>query len=133
MPDRCVRQLGWVQRIPRLRPLRAGEDHRPWISKAYLVTFPVHIAEDQWLEFPEGHIIPTGTPVPEGEDGAAAIDYIDWYQRHSHPRLLIADDAPFIIPARSNGEYVSLLLSIRIFRIFNKLLIFCVMTVGASL
>ena len=108
MPGRSVRQLGFVQTIPHpiSRPRKAM---RPWKSALYRVEHSVVNAADAWIQFPQTHILQINQNMASTDDPAACdAQYIEWYYRHSHPRLLNTDDPDAeVIPSRGNSEYVS--------------------------
>ncbi|XP_050236021.1 protein MAIN-LIKE 1-like isoform X2 [Mercurialis annua] len=106
MPSRVLRQLGYVQNIPPpiLRPMKAV---RSWRSLKYAVEMPDVVASDSWRTFPYSYILPFTcfervTVIP----GACVPQYMEWYARYSHPRLLNIDvAAPRSRPSRSNNDY----------------------------
>ncbi|XP_050213092.1 protein MAIN-LIKE 1-like [Mercurialis annua] len=105
MPSRVLRQLGYVQTVPLpiCRPIRAV---RSWKSLKYSVDMSVTIAVDMWNAFPtmyklalmgfeEAHVIAGGWHQA----------YLDWFERHSHSRVLPGRDLPRTHPPRSNNDY----------------------------
>lgn len=106
MPYRCVRQLGYVQCVPRsiTRPLQC---HRPWKPVGYNVKYDGRAANEDWESFPLMHMLILSQLQPSGLDrGACDPAYLTWYSRHSHPRFY-PDRAPRSVPPRSNSNYVS--------------------------
>ena len=113
MPGRVLRQIGYVQNIPIpiLRPVRAS---RPWkcVNK-YVVEFPEILAMDQWTSFPVSGSLHLNMLQRATEDPAACDPrYLEWYIKHSHPRLLCnsmgeGDGDDMECPPRANSTYVS--------------------------
>ena len=118
MPDRVVRQLGYVQTIPTpiLVPM---SHHRSWDARGYTVHLHGHVIENEWAWFPRFNILPPPlTPVPADQPWATSPDYIDWFIRVSHPRLILRGDVP-AVPLRANSEYVR---NVLFFKILDCLL-----------
>ncbi|XP_065864128.1 protein MAINTENANCE OF MERISTEMS-like isoform X2 [Euphorbia lathyris] len=104
MPGRCLRQLGYVQTIPRpiLRPSKAV---RPWSSLRYRVEVPPVMAQDCWDSFPEAAVLTLSRFTPARIPSACEDQYMHWYTRHSHPHLLQEITAPApTVHTRSNSE-----------------------------
>ncbi|XP_021754350.1 protein MAIN-LIKE 1-like [Chenopodium quinoa] len=88
MPQRCLRQLGYVQVVPP-PPAWPSKAVRSASLKEYVVQWPASMI-GTWEQFPMVARIwieqlqrpPTGV--------AAMCDqhYMEWYNRHSHPRLI---------------------------------------------
>ena len=73
MPDRVVRQLGYVQTIaaPILVPM---SQHRPWIPRGYTVQFHGSVIANGWARFPRFNILPPPlTPVPADQPWATSL------------------------------------------------------------
>ncbi|XP_057423464.1 protein MAIN-LIKE 1-like [Lotus japonicus] len=77
LPERVLRQFGYVQPIPRHPSVVMG------MSSA------AEVVDAAYLDY-EPHLIPEG--VPSIVDGAAVDDYLDWYTGVSH-RFIIPDES----------------------------------------
>ncbi|XP_055960619.1 protein MAIN-LIKE 1-like [Mercurialis annua] len=108
MPVRVLRQLGYVQIIPPpiYRPEKAV---RPWSSLRYVMQTSRVAASDRWGMFPFDHMLPfLSLDDVAVSPSACAPEYLEWYARHSHPRLLNTDALPAQArPSRSNTDYHS--------------------------
>ncbi|XP_065851053.1 protein MAINTENANCE OF MERISTEMS-like [Euphorbia lathyris] len=93
MPGRCLRQLGYEQTIPRpiLRPSKAV---RPWASLKYRVDVPAVMVQDIWDSFPQSAVLRLSIFTPARTPSDCEDQYMHWYTRHSHPRLLLEIVAP---------------------------------------
>ncbi|XP_050229219.1 protein MAINTENANCE OF MERISTEMS-like [Mercurialis annua] len=105
MPSRVLRQLGYVQTVPVpiCRPIGAV---RSWKSLKYSVDMSVTIAVDMWNAFPVMYKLPLmGFEEAHVIAGGCHPAYLDWFERHSHPRILPDRDVPRRHPPRSNNDY----------------------------
>lgn len=110
MPQRVLRQLGFVQRIPSpiILPNTAI---RSWEWIHYKVDHGRVGSQNQWESFPDMHQIPIHRYIRATTDPSAADEgYMQWFVPHSHPQLLQestgeGDGPP--IPPRSSSQYVS--------------------------
>ncbi|CAA0811532.1 Unknown protein, partial [Striga hermonthica] len=107
MPLRCLRQLGYVQIVP-LGIYRLTQVNRPCESQSYTVEHADNAAEDSWNQFSVPHSLHLSdfTETPVDDRGQTHRDYLRWYERVYHPRLLpqTLPDAD-AIPARANYDY----------------------------
>ncbi|XP_065864991.1 uncharacterized protein [Euphorbia lathyris] len=104
MPGRCLRQLGHVQTIPRpiLQPSKAV---RPWTSLKYRVEVPAVMVQGIWDSFPQSSVLILSVFTPAHTPSDCEDQYMHWYTRHSHPRLLPEIVAPGpTVYTRSNSE-----------------------------
>ncbi|XP_065851219.1 protein MAINTENANCE OF MERISTEMS-like [Euphorbia lathyris] len=104
MPGRCLRQLGHVQTIPRpiLQPSKAV---RPWTSLKYRVEVPAVMVQGIWDSFPQSSVLILSVFTPAHTPSDCEDQYMHWYTRHSHPRLLPEIVAPGpAVYTRSNSE-----------------------------
>ncbi|XP_050209495.2 protein MAIN-LIKE 1-like [Mercurialis annua] len=106
MPVRVLRQLGYVHIIPPpiYRPEKAV---RPWSSLRYVMQTSRVAASDRWGMFPFDHMLPfLRLDDVAVSPSACAPEYLEWYARHSHPRLLNTNALPAQArPSRSNTDY----------------------------
>ncbi|XP_065871940.1 uncharacterized protein [Euphorbia lathyris] len=104
MLGRCLRQLGYVQTIPRpiLRPLKSV---LPSSNLKYRVEVPADMTEDLWTSFPEAVVLVLSRFTLARTPSDCEEQYMPWYYLHSHPRLLPEMPAPGpTIHTRSNSE-----------------------------
>ncbi|KAI5661936.1 hypothetical protein M9H77_21259 [Catharanthus roseus] len=80
MPDRVVRQFGWVQCIS-AHPIRPQEHRRPTNNRAF------------WLEAPS-HLTSTWTNIPTISPSRCTDDYMPWFLPRTHPRIQNPDRLP---------------------------------------
>ncbi|CAA0832582.1 Serine/threonine-protein phosphatase 7 long form homolog, partial [Striga hermonthica] len=89
MPARVMRQVGMVQTIPPtiLHPTKVTRSQG---KHNYKLDFPLISASDGWKTFPIlGSVnILHYTPVTSDDAGATHTDYMEWYQKYSHPFVL---------------------------------------------
>ncbi|XP_021768509.1 protein MAIN-LIKE 1-like [Chenopodium quinoa] len=109
MPDRVVRQLGFVQEIPRtiIRPEKAK---RPTNLKMYRVDFSTEMTSVMWTWFVPGSSfsIVLGALTRLGGGGpTVAPGYMQWLYRFSRPRLSLggSSDGSSRLPERTNTDY----------------------------
>jgi len=98
MPQRCIRQLGFVQRIPPRIPTPISVS-RPEDPRYYRVQWSRTSAQDTWDAFPMAHSLNVSALRCCELVGAMSSDYIAWYTTHSHPfvvndRDLIPNEGP---------------------------------------
>ncbi len=109
MPERVIRQLGYVQYIPRA-PLTPVTQFRGKNAHKYFVERPIAETCNCWVRFPESECISLNhcVPVSSTEVGQAVVDYPDWYKSHSHP-FLLPESVPSTsrIPGKNCTTYVS--------------------------
>ncbi|KAI5649857.1 hypothetical protein M9H77_35862 [Catharanthus roseus] len=74
MPDRVVRQFGWVQYIP-THPIHPQEHRRPANNRAL------------WLEAPSHLLTSTWTSIPAIPPSRCTDDYMPWFLPRTHPRI----------------------------------------------
>ncbi|KAI5661966.1 hypothetical protein M9H77_21289 [Catharanthus roseus] len=91
MPDRAVRQFGWVQYIP-AHPIHPQEHRRPGNNKVYMVK-NVFI-EVFWLEAPSHLLTSTWTSIPAIPPSRCTDDYMPWFLPRPHPRIHNPDRLP---------------------------------------
>ncbi|KAI5663639.1 hypothetical protein M9H77_22962 [Catharanthus roseus] len=84
MPDRVVRQFGWVQCIP-AHPIHPQEHRRPANNRVYMVK-NVFI-EALWLEAPSHLLTSTWTSIPAIPPSRCTDDYMPWFLPRTHPRI----------------------------------------------
>ncbi|CAI9095754.1 OLC1v1031758C1 [Oldenlandia corymbosa var. corymbosa] len=107
MPDRCIRQSGYVQSIPR-SPMSLDDAFRGPRTTQYFVQHSAVDTLSTWKRFPEPACLNLtrwrpniGDIVGECEDG-----YLEWYMQYSHPFLLPTTDPSAVsTPARSSQDY----------------------------
>ncbi|CAI9115339.1 OLC1v1016220C1 [Oldenlandia corymbosa var. corymbosa] len=108
MPDRCIRQIGYVQSIPRSLMSPADAFRGPRTTQ-YFVQHSAVDTLSTWRRFPESACLNltrwrynySGDIVGECEDG-----YLEWYRQYSHPFLLpITDPSAVSTPAKSRQDY----------------------------
>ncbi|CAI9093057.1 OLC1v1028463C1 [Oldenlandia corymbosa var. corymbosa] len=89
MPERVLRQLGYIQYIPRA-PLTPVTQFRGKNARKYFVDRPSVETSNCWVRFPESECISLNhcMPVSSMQVGHAAVEYLDWYRSHSHPFIL---------------------------------------------
>ncbi|XP_021768491.1 protein MAIN-LIKE 1-like [Chenopodium quinoa] len=111
MPDQVVRQLGFVQDIPRtiIRPQKAK---RPTNLKMYRVDFPTEMISVMWTRFVPGSSFSVVLGALTRLGGGAptvAPGYMQWLYRFSHTRLSPggSSDGSSRLPERTNTDYVS--------------------------
>ena len=121
MPERTVRQLGFVQAIPPA-PLRPTQALRP-AQGTYSVTFASpSIYTKAWSRFPycarDGDQALCRASVPS----EVVPDYVDWFRVSSHP-FLFPGEGPSagFGPANSRVEYVSVSIDLFSFICFHYL------------
>ncbi|XP_050226385.1 protein MAIN-LIKE 2-like isoform X2 [Mercurialis annua] len=105
MPSRVLRQLGYVQTIPVpiFRPMAAV---RSWNSIKYSVEMGATIAVDMWTGFPTiSKMSLMGFEAAHVIAGGCHPAYLEWYERHSHLRVLPDVELPRAHPPRSNNDY----------------------------
>lgn len=105
MPDRVLRQLGYVQLIPSpiARPQRA---YRPANSTMYEVEFPGTACESAWQMFPRGNKLILSEFHRSADPSACTPDYLNWFYRYSHPRVVNQDIGNVVvIPDRTNTAW----------------------------
>ncbi|XP_021732688.1 uncharacterized protein LOC110699506 [Chenopodium quinoa] len=87
MPDRVVRQLGFIQEIPG-DMIRPDDAQRPLSVKSYRVSFSAQMTTLMWDRFVPGAafslLLGGYTRVPRG-GYTCAPDYLPWFRRVSHP------------------------------------------------
>ncbi|XP_021731891.1 protein MAIN-LIKE 1-like [Chenopodium quinoa] len=89
MPDRVVRQLGFVLDIPGtiIRPEKAK---RPTNLKMYRVEFPTEMTSVMWTRFVPGSsfsVVPGALTRLGGGAPTVGPGYMQWLYRFSHPRI----------------------------------------------
>ncbi|KAI5663539.1 hypothetical protein M9H77_22862 [Catharanthus roseus] len=84
MPDRVVRQFGWVQCIP-AHPIRPQKHRMPANNRVYMVK-NVFI-EALWLEAPSHLLTSTWTSIPAIPPSRCTDDYMPWFLPRTHPRI----------------------------------------------
>ncbi|KAI5682569.1 hypothetical protein M9H77_03797 [Catharanthus roseus] len=84
MPDRVVRQFGWVQCIP-AHPIRPQEHRRPANNRVYMVKNA--FIEALWLEAPSHLLTSTWTSIPAIPPSRCTDDYMPWFLPRTHPRI----------------------------------------------
>lgn len=122
MPMRCLRQLGFVQVVPP-PPFRPTKAVRSASSKEYVVQWPDNVIET-WEQFPMTArlwIEQLARP-PTGVTGMCDEQYMDWFTRHSHPRLIRDldddDDGDDDMPPATAPHAVRVILSILVLILF---------------
>ncbi|CAI9099219.1 OLC1v1036004C1 [Oldenlandia corymbosa var. corymbosa] len=109
MPERVIRQLGYVQYIPRA-PLTPVTQFCGKNAHKYLVDRPIAEIYNCWVRFSDSECINLShcVPVSSTEVGQVAVDYLDWYRSHSHP-FLLPESVPSTsrIPGKNCTTYVS--------------------------
>ncbi len=87
MPDRVLRQLGYVQVIPVDIPT---PEHavRSSTAATYDVRYPASTAEALWRIFPRGCRLHLTDLRRSRDPFACAADYLDWFGRYSHPAIV---------------------------------------------
>ncbi|KAI5664070.1 hypothetical protein M9H77_23393 [Catharanthus roseus] len=101
MPDRVVRQFGWVQCIS-THPIRPQEHRRPANNRVYMVK-NVFI-EALWLEAPSHLLTSTWTSIPAIPPSRCTDDYMPWFLPRTHPQIQNPDrlsrgvQLPTIVP-----------------------------------
>jgi len=87
MPDRVLRQLGYVQVIP--APIQTP-DHvvRSATAAAYEVRFPVSTAESCWRIFPSTFRLVLAEHRRSRDPSDCDSRYLDWFGRCSHPVIV---------------------------------------------
>ena len=110
MPDRVIRQLGFVQTIPRsiIRPEKA---RRPANLKMYRLEFPTEMTSLMWTSFVPNSsfslVLGTYTRL-DHRAPTCAHGYMQWLHRVSHPRISpMGTSARSGLPERTNTDYVS--------------------------
>ncbi|KAI5674031.1 hypothetical protein M9H77_14395 [Catharanthus roseus] len=91
MPDRVVRQFGWVQSIP-AHPIRPQEHRRPANNRVYMVK-NVFI-EALWLEAPSHLLTCIWISIPAIPPSWYTDDYMPWFLPRTHPRIQNLDKLP---------------------------------------
>ncbi|XP_021761025.1 uncharacterized protein LOC110725871 [Chenopodium quinoa] len=88
MPQRCLRQLGFVQVVPP-PPAWPSKAVRSASSKEYVVQWPANMIS-MWEQFPMVARLWTAElqRPPSGVTAMCDQHYMEWYIRHSHPRLI---------------------------------------------
>lgn len=90
-PDRVLRQLGRVQRIPSPIQKPTGRVCRPSDPRRYLVEHSSLVMEQMWNMFPaSSHITLQEYPLA-ASDRMQQDGYLTWYQEHSHPFVIHPD------------------------------------------
>ncbi|KAI5659013.1 hypothetical protein M9H77_27806 [Catharanthus roseus] len=84
MPDRVVRQFGWVQCIP-THPIRPLEHRRLANNRVYMVKNVFIYA--LWLEALSHLLMSTWTNVPALPLSRCTDDYMPWFLPRTHPRI----------------------------------------------
>ncbi|XP_021715244.1 protein MAIN-LIKE 1-like [Chenopodium quinoa] len=109
MPYRVVRQLGFVQDIPRaiIRPEKAK---RPTNLKMHRVDFPTKMTSVMWTRFVPGSsfsVVLGALTRLGGRAPTAAPGYMQWLYRFSHTRLSPGGslDGSTRLPERTNTDY----------------------------
>ncbi|XP_021741682.1 uncharacterized protein LOC110707909 [Chenopodium quinoa] len=108
MPDRVVRQLGFVQDIPGtiIRPKKAK---RPTNLKMYRVEFPTEMTSVMWTRFVPGSsfsVVPGALTRLGGGAPTVGPGYMQWLYRFSHPRISPGgSSAADTLPERTNTDY----------------------------
>ena len=125
MPERTVRQLGFVQAIPPA-PLRPTQALRP-AQGTYSVTFASpSIYTKAWSRFPycarDGDQALCRASVPS----EVVPDYVDWFRVSSHPFLLPSEGRSACFgAANSRVQYVSFYIYVFLFIYFHYLNVVC--------
>ncbi|XP_021852916.1 protein MAINTENANCE OF MERISTEMS-like isoform X1 [Spinacia oleracea] len=104
MPDRVLRQLGYMQVIPSpiLRPEFA---YRPFDSIGYEVVFPVASTESAWHMFPRGfRLVLSEFQRAELDPSTYSSGYLPWLCRNSHRHVANMDHAG-VFSDRTNAPY----------------------------
>ncbi|CAI9095132.1 OLC1v1030998C1 [Oldenlandia corymbosa var. corymbosa] len=107
MPDRVIRQIGYVQNIPR-SPMSPDDAFRGPKTTQYFVEHSAVDTLSTWRRIPESGCINLGLRhfnfgeiIGECEEG-----YLEWYMQYSHPFLLpTTDSSSDSTPARSSQDY----------------------------
>ncbi|XP_021761314.1 uncharacterized protein LOC110726158 [Chenopodium quinoa] len=88
MPQRCLRQLGFVQVVPP-PPAWPSKAVRSASSKEYVVQWPSNMIS-MWEQFSMVARLWTAElqRPPSGVTAMCDQHYMEWYIRHSHPRLI---------------------------------------------
>ena len=107
MPERVLRQLGYVQMIPR-QIFFPDKVMRPMSAKAYTCEWNA-VAAGSWNYFPRMFmcLLHDCTPV-SGDPSECEPAYMSWYYQYSHPLIVNSADRHVpSVPHRSNYAYVS--------------------------
>ncbi len=110
-PLRVIRQLGFVQMIPRAVLHTPEVVYRGSRAERYMVDFSIQMAREMWRAFPSHQILSLegkrrvrpGRPTTGG-------GYIQWFRRYSHPYIAPGhdeDETMEHIPLKSHSGYVS--------------------------
>ncbi|XP_050233243.1 protein MAIN-LIKE 1-like [Mercurialis annua] len=111
IPFKILRQLGYVQTIP-VPMFRTIGAVRSWKSIKYSMEMSMTIAVDMWTAFPTMYKPPfMGFEAAHVIAGGCHPAYLDWYERHSHPRVRPDIELPRAYPPRSNNDYWMTLLT----------------------
>jgi hypothetical protein len=127
LPERTVRQLGFVQSIP-VPPLRPAEAHRP-ATGGYSLTFPhLTMYTETWSRFPVCAKVDHRELRVAAYPSEAVPEYIDWFRVCSHAFIIPGDGPPNSYDMADNKEaYVSALtffLNLNATTYFNGCLIY---------
>ncbi|XP_012830041.1 PREDICTED: uncharacterized protein LOC105951197 [Erythranthe guttata] len=92
MPDRCVRQFGWVQDIPRgLIPSMEPCSRGPKGGTSYKVNYP--FPGGMW-DMVQAHSIRANAYKTARQRGEVDKHYIEWYTDRTHPKINNPDVGP---------------------------------------
>lgn len=105
MPNRVLHQLGYIQVIP-LPMWRPDRAYRLANSNVYCVEFSIATCEFSWARFPRTLKLNLAEFNRSEDPSVCAPDYLSWFYRHSHPRIMNQDIRNFaIIPDRTNSAW----------------------------
>ncbi|XP_021735168.1 protein MAINTENANCE OF MERISTEMS-like [Chenopodium quinoa] len=107
MPDRVVRQLGFVQGIPR-EIIRLEKAKRLTNLKMYRVDFPTEMTAVMWNRFVPGvsqSVVLGALPRLSAAAPSVAPGYMQWMYMFSHPRVSPGAEFTSNLPERTNTDY----------------------------
>ena len=90
MPDRVLRQFGFVQKIP-MAPYIPEDAFRPDSSKRYSVTYHRAVCKSMWnynMRMDTGGLDRAVVPFQ------SVSDYLPWFESVSHPKFIPPEDSP---------------------------------------